>query len=128
MLTTNFGYDALHCRRRLDINFRDKTLLPAMAYTYPPSEPIAIIGSGCRFPGKTTSPSKLWDLLTNPTDLSKKTPLDRFDVDGFYNTDGEHHGTTNATSSYWLEEDHRMFDAAFFNITPKEAEVHLIYS
>lgn len=93
-----------------------------MAYTYPPSEPIAIIGSGCRFPGKSTSPSKLWQLLTNPVDLSKKTPSDRFEVDGFYHPDGEHHGTTNAPNSYWLEEDHRLFDAAFFNITPKEAE------
>lgn len=94
-----------------------------MVYVYPKSEPIAIVGSGCRFPGKSSSPSKLWSLLANPLDLSKKTPVERFDVDGFHHPDGEHHGTTNATKSYWLEEDHRVFDAAFFNTTPKEAEV-----
>jgi len=94
-----------------------------MVYVYPNSELIAIIGTSCRFLGNLSSPSKLWNILTNPVDLSKKTPVERFNIDGFYNADGEHHGTTNATSSYWLEEDHRQFDAAFFNTTPKEAEV-----
>ena len=87
-----------------------------------PKELIAIIGSGCRFPGAASSPSKLWDLLHHPRDLSQKPPLNRFNAAGFYHPDGEHHGTGNVTNSYLLEEDHRMFDAAFFNITPKEGE------
>ena len=93
-----------------------------MAYVIPPAEPIAIVGSSCRFPGNSTSPSELWKLLSSPKDLSKEVPESRFNIAGFYHPDGEHHGTTNAAKSYWLEEDHRVFDASFFNITPKEAE------
>lgn len=35
-------------------------------------EPIAIIGSGCRFPGGADTASKLWELLSNPRDVSSK--------------------------------------------------------
>ncbi|KAF1730572.1 Nonribosomal peptide synthetase 14 [Beauveria bassiana] len=93
-----------------------------MAYVHPPSEPIAIIGIGCRFPGNSTSPSKLWSLLSDPSDLSKYASPTKFNIHGFFHPDGEHHGTTNARKAYWLEQDHRLFDASFFNITPKEAE------
>ena len=93
-----------------------------MSYIPPTSEPIAIIGSACRFPGDSTSPSKLWELLKNPRDLSQEIPSDRFNAQGFYHPDGEHHGTTNAPKAYFLDQDHRHFDATFFNITPKEAE------
>ncbi|GJC81598.1 hybrid PKS-NRPS synthetase ATEG_00325 [Colletotrichum liriopes] len=91
-------------------------------YKRPQSEPIAIVGTGCRFAGDVTSPSKLWDLLTNPRDLTQEVPNNRFNAQGFYHPDGEYHGATNATQGYFLEQDHRVWDAGFFNITPKEAE------
>ncbi|KAJ0165779.1 Nonribosomal peptide synthetase 14 [Colletotrichum tanaceti] len=91
-------------------------------YKRPHSEPIAIVGTGCRFAGDVTSPSKLWDLLTNPRDLSQEVPPNRFHAQGFYHADGEYHGATNATQGYFLEQDHRVWDAGFFNITPREAE------
>lgn len=87
-----------------------------------PSEPIALIGSSCRFAGGVTSPSGLWKILSEPTDLAKSVPANRFSVDGFYHKDPEHHGTTDSPRGYFLEGDHRVFDAQFFNITPKEAE------
>jgi len=93
-----------------------------MAYKFPVSEPIAIVGSSCRFAGGATSPCKLWKLLLNPTDLSRRIPSDRFNIDGFYHEDGEYHGTTDSAKAYFLDQDHRVFDATFFNITPKEAE------
>ncbi|KAI0376194.1 hypothetical protein F5Y04DRAFT_286173 [Hypomontagnella monticulosa] len=85
------------------------------------SEPIAIVGSGCRFPGGANSPSSLWKLLHNPRDVSKEISLDRFDLRGYYHPDGTHHGTSNVRQSYLLDEDLRVFDAAFFNISPNEA-------
>ncbi|TVY25284.1 Polyketide synthase-nonribosomal peptide synthetase [Lachnellula hyalina] len=85
-------------------------------------EPIAIIGTGCRFPGGANSPSKLWDLLREPRDLAKKIPLNRFNIDTFYHPDGSHFGTTNVKESYFMEEDPRRFDSQFFNIQPAEAE------
>ncbi|KAI1778541.1 Nonribosomal peptide synthetase 14 [Hypoxylon cercidicola] len=94
-----------------------------MAYRHAPKEPIAIIGSGCRFPGDSTSPSKLWELLHSPRDLTREVPPEsRFNPKGFYNADGEHHGASNATKAYFIEEDPRRFDAGFFNISPREAE------
>ena len=93
-----------------------------MPYPEPPREPIVLVGSSCRFAGEASSPSKFWEVLFNPTDLSKRVPGNRFSADAFFHDDPEHHGTTNSPQGYWLEQDHREFDASFFNITPKEAE------
>ncbi|KAL9121258.1 MAG: hypothetical protein Q9187_002183 [Circinaria calcarea] len=84
-------------------------------------ESIAVIGSSCRFPGSANSPSKLWELLREPHDVLTTVPKDRFNPDGFYHPNGMHHGTSNVTESYFLQEDHRVFDAGFFNIKPVEA-------
>ncbi|RYP36755.1 hypothetical protein DL767_003254 [Monosporascus sp. MG133] len=84
-------------------------------------EPIAIIGTGCRFPGKCDNPSKLWDLLRNPQDLLKEIPESRFNTGAFYHPQNFHHGTSNVRHSYLLEEDLRSFDAQFFGINPVEA-------
>lgn len=84
-------------------------------------EPIAIIGAGCRFPGGSNNPSKLWELLREPRDLSKKVPLDRFDADGFFHADRSHHGATNVRNAYCIEEDFRHFDAQFFQTKMAEA-------
>lgn len=85
-------------------------------------EPIAIVGSGCRFPGGASSPSTLWKLLESPRDVCQEIPQDRFNTKGFYHRDGARHGTTNVRHTYLLEEDVRLFDAAFFNISPNEAD------
>lgn len=84
-------------------------------------EPVAIVGTGCRFPGSANSPSRLWELLSKPHDLLTSIPKERFNAEAFYHPDGLHHGTTNVRESYFLREDHRVFDAAFFNIKPVEA-------
>ena len=84
-------------------------------------EPIAIIGSGCRFPGEASSPSKLWDLLHEPRDLLREIPADRFSAKGFYHRNGLHHGNSNVQHGYFLSEDFRHFDAKFFGIKGVEA-------
>ncbi|KAI1129024.1 hypothetical protein F5Y10DRAFT_276998 [Nemania abortiva] len=86
-----------------------------------PPEPIAIVGSACRFAGRASSPSKLWEVLRDPKDLRIKIPSDRFNPDGFYHPDGSHHGHMNVLHSYLLDEDPREFDAEFFNIKAVEA-------
>lgn len=86
------------------------------------SKPIAVIGSGCRFPGEANTPSKLWDLLQKPKDLLSKIPSDRFSAAAFYHPDGTHHGATNVQHSYFLSEDPKAFDASFFNLTRLEAD------
>lgn len=85
-------------------------------------EPIALVGSSCRFAGDATSPSKLWEVLADPTDLSRPVPPTRFSTTGFFHKDPEYHGTTNSPYGYWLNQDLDKFDAAFFNISKREAE------
>jgi len=92
-----------------------------MAQSHTP-EPIAIIGSGCRFPGGATSPHKLWELLKEPHDVSSEIGPERFNAKGFYNKDPSHGGTSNIRHSYLLQDDFRTFDAPFFSIKPVEAE------
>ncbi|KAI8957622.1 ketoacyl-synt-domain-containing protein [Daldinia sp. FL1419] len=91
-------------------------------YKEPVAEPIAVVGISCRFAGGATSSSRLWEVLCNAPDLSREVPPERFSAKAFYHPDGEYHGTTNSIKAYWLGQDHRAFDAAMFNITPKEAE------
>ncbi|KAG4439202.1 hypothetical protein IFR05_005293 [Cadophora sp. M221] len=88
----------------------------------PLNEPIAIIGTGCRFPGQSNTSAKLWELLSQPRELSIPIPPSRFNADGFYHPDGFHHGTSNVQKSYFLSEDVRKFDSQFFNISTAEAE------
>ncbi|KAG4253521.1 hypothetical protein FPRO03_07481 [Fusarium proliferatum] len=101
-------------------------------------EPIAIVGTSCRFPGGASSPSKLWELLDNPRDVVQKIPPRRFSTEAFYNADSQHHGvspsdlikglrltlqwSTNVKHAYLLDDDPRGFDRDFFAINPKEAE------
>nr|ALQ32968.1 putative polyketide synthase [Fusarium sp. NRRL 25184] len=86
------------------------------------NEPIAIVGSSCRFPGDATSPSKLWDLLKNPRDVVSEIPSTRFNTTGFYHPDSQHHGSSNVRHAYLLDQDPRAFDRDFFGISPKEAQ------
>ncbi|ORY67814.1 uncharacterized protein BCR38DRAFT_522670 [Pseudomassariella vexata] len=87
------------------------------------NEPIAIIGSGCRFPGGSNSGSKLWELLKNPRDVSQPIGgAGRFNEERFYHPEDGHNGTTNTQRAYLLSENFRHFDAKFFAIPPGEAE------
>lgn len=85
-------------------------------------EPIAVIGMACRFPGGSNSPSKLWDLIRSPRDLSKRVPKERFDPEAYHHENGSYHGASDARNAYFLEEDVALFDNAFFSIQPAEAE------
>ncbi|KAG5772729.1 hypothetical protein H9Q72_001229 [Fusarium xylarioides] len=87
-----------------------------------PKEPIAIIGTSCRFPGGANTPSKLWDLLCEERDVQSRISNDRFNVDAFYSTNGDKNGCTDVKKAYILSEDIRVFDASFFKINPREAE------
>lgn len=86
------------------------------------NEPIAIVGSGCRFAGNSDSPSKLWELLRDPRDVRKAIPDERFSVKGFYHPNGAYHGHANVQHAYLLEDDPSQFDAEFFGIKATEAK------
>lgn len=83
-------------------------------------EPIAVVGSACRFPGSSTSPTKLWELLKQPRDVLSN--IDRFKAKSFYHQNGHYHGASNVRQSYLLNDDPCAFDAQFFNIQAAEAD------
>ncbi|KAF1362275.1 polyketide synthase [Lizonia empirigonia] len=86
------------------------------------SEPIALIGSACHFAGGASSPSKLWELLSDPKDVRSKIPNSRFNAESYYHPNPAYHGHSNVLHSYVLEEDFTQFDTEFFGIKPVEAK------
>ena len=49
------------------------------------SEPIAVVGMGCRFPGGADDPEAFWELLAAAASTrSREVPADRWDVDALY--------------------------------------------
>ncbi|MFI6099282.1 SDR family NAD(P)-dependent oxidoreductase [Lentzea sp. NPDC051213] len=82
-------------------------------------EPIAVIGLSARFPGAENA-DEFWNLLLDGTDLVTEVPADRWT--GFYDPDP---AAAGATVSKWgaFIEDATAFDADFFRMTPREAEL-----
>ncbi|MEU5306468.1 type I polyketide synthase, partial [Streptomyces noursei] len=82
------------------------------------TEPIAIVGMGCRLPGGVNSPESLWDLVRSGGDAISGFPVDRgWDLETLTgNGDG-----SSATHEGGFLYDAAEFDAAFFGISPREA-------
>jgi len=85
------------------------------------TEPIAIIGLGCRLPGEANGPDALWDLMTARRSAVTAVPDDRWQAfdDGSPQTAAALAGTTRWGSFLG---DIARFDADFFGIAPGEAD------
>src|SRR5438876_9900314 len=83
-------------------------------YTRAESEPIAVIGLGCRFPGGANDPDRFWALLREGRDAIQEVPRTRWDVDDYFDADPEAPAKTYARHGGFLDLDVRAFDAEFF--------------
>ncbi|MBC6445973.1 type I polyketide synthase [Actinokineospora xionganensis] len=86
------------------------------------AEPIAIVGMGCRLPGGINSPSELWDMLSSGRDATSRIPADRWAA---YDQPGSAAALAmrDTTRSGAFLDEPAAFDAAFFGVTPREAEI-----
>ncbi|KAL8989971.1 MAG: hypothetical protein Q9177_001265 [Variospora cf. flavescens] len=86
----------------------------------PMQSKIAIVGQACRFPGGATDTDKFWELLEQGRDVHKKIPADRFDVDSHTDVTGKKVNTSGTPYGCFIDEP-GLFDAPFFNMSPREA-------
>ena len=84
------------------------------------TEPIAIVGIGCRFPG-AKGPQAFWRLLVDGIDAITEVPANRFDINAFYDPAPGVAGKISSRFGGFIA-DVENFDAGFFGISPREAE------
>ncbi|KAJ5711073.1 Acyl transferase/acyl hydrolase/lysophospholipase [Penicillium malachiteum] len=87
----------------------------------PSQSRIAIVGMSCRMPGGATDTEKFWDLLEAGLDVHRKVPADRFDIDTHYDPACKRNNTSHTPYGCFIDEP-GLFDAAFFNMSPREAQ------
>ncbi|TBR56984.1 hypothetical protein B4U84_26490 [Westiellopsis prolifica IICB1] len=85
------------------------------------TEPIAIIGLGCRFPGGVNNPEAFWQLLHNGVDAITEVPKDRWDIDAYYDPDPDTPGKMYTRYGGFINQQLHELDSHFFGISPREA-------
>jgi acyl transferase domain-containing protein/acyl carrier protein len=84
-------------------------------------EPIAIVGTACRFPGGAQDPESFWRLQVDGVDAIEEVPADRWDVDAVYDPDPSAPGKMYSRWGGFLR-DIKAFDHGLFGISPREAQ------
>ncbi|HEX9784372.1 MAG TPA: polyketide synthase, partial [Opitutaceae bacterium] len=84
------------------------------------SEPVAIVGIGCRFAGGVDSTEAFFNLLRNGVDTIRDIPRERWDVDEYFDPDPNAEGKMYTRHGGFLDQVDQ-FDANFFGISGREA-------
>ena len=80
---------------------------------------VAIVGMSGRFPG-AASHDALWELLEKGLDVHREVPSDRFDANAHCEPSGKGKNKSHTPFGCFIEEP-GVFDARFFNMSPREA-------
>ncbi|KAF2686477.1 conidial pigment polyketide synthase PksP/Alb1 [Lentithecium fluviatile CBS 122367] len=97
----------------------ENTNVNAQPHARPQQSKIAIVGYSGRFPD-AASTNKFWEILHLGKDVHREIPKDRFDVDAHYDPTGKKKNTSRIRHGCFIEEP-GLFDARFFNMSPREA-------
>ncbi|MFB9677730.1 type I polyketide synthase [Streptosporangium vulgare] len=85
-------------------------------------EPVAVIGIGCRLPGDARSPDEFWDLLCAGRNTTRPLPAERWRR--YENRSPEYAAALrDAVRHGSFLSDIEGFDAEFFGLSPREAEL-----
>lgn len=102
-------------------NVLDRALSQLKSLRESRTEPLAIIGMGCRFPG-ASSPDAFWELLSQGQCEIRETPNDRWNAaELLAGASGQKGRITSGQGSYIDDVD--QFDASFFNLSGREANL-----
>jgi acyl transferase domain-containing protein len=89
------------------------------------TEPLAIVGMACRFPGEAASPEGLWDVVARGVDAVGPFPLDRgwqtLQFDTSFGGQGQGTPRGGLVTEGGFLSDVAGFDADLFGISPREA-------
>ena len=86
-------------------------------------EPIAIVGMSCRLPGGGNTLDEFWDNLIAGKDTVVPVPADRWSTKKFYDPDPDKPGKMYMREGAFLDTDIAAFDALFFGLSPREAQI-----
>jgi len=86
-------------------------------------EPIAVIGTACRFPGNVSNIDEYWEFLKKGGDAVAEIPQSRWDWAFHYDQEIDKIGKSFVKKACFIDWDIESFDAAFFDISPREAAV-----
>jgi acyl transferase domain-containing protein len=84
------------------------------------TEPIAIVGIGCRFPGQVQDLHSFRQLLSNGVDAIEEIPASRWDWSTSYNANPDNPDTAYVNACGFIT-GVDQFDPDFFGISPREA-------
>lgn len=85
-------------------------------------EPVAVVGIGCRLPGDVRSPDEFWDLLCSGRNTTRPLPAERWRR--YENRSPEYAAALrDAVRHGSFLSDVEGFDAEFFGLSPREAEL-----
>ncbi len=125
-LTSRISPDALPVTRQPAPRTEPRTPNPEPRTPNPERsrrEPIAVIGMGCRFPGGADTPDLFWKLLKSGKDAISEIPSERWNVEDYFDPDPDVPGKSYTRRGGFVSDTYiRNFDAAFFRMSPKEAE------
>ncbi|CBZ52282.1 Soraphen polyketide synthase A, related [Neospora caninum Liverpool] len=78
----------------------------------------AVVGMGCRIPKNAMTPEGFWEMLLDEVDAVCEIPMERFNIDAFYDPDPEQDKCYTRDAALLDHPD--LFDNSFFNLSDQE--------